>query len=270
MLDRGGGDREASGFRIASCSTLAIVTTCGTGCWTSRRLTRGSSPGLWLARSHTTKETGGRISTSCSPSQTRCLCPRCWKPGPRPSFASSGQFSYSTFRAARSSTECSCSRTAWSLICRLRQHPSFARGAPSFGSSSGKLSRSRRNRRPPRMSCLGTPSTTRSMPESPSNEVGIGRRSIGSARYATTHSPSLVASGDSMAGTAGTSTDCLRTSWFLSTKHSCARLNPMNSIAHLGVPLPHFFVNPLRSEKWQSRWRSNCADWHRDTSASLG
>jgi hypothetical protein len=189
MLDRGGGDREASGFRIASCSTLAIVTTCATGCWTSRRLTRRSSLGLWLARSHTTKGTGGRISTSCSPSQTRCLCPKCWKPGPRPSFASSGRFSCSTSRAVRSSTGCSCSRTALSLICRSRERPTSARVVPHSGCSSGRQTKSRTSRHPPRISCLATPSITRSTHALPSSEVGIGRQSIGSARYATAHSP---------------------------------------------------------------------------------
>jgi hypothetical protein len=120
------------------------------------------------------------------------------------------------------------------LICRSRERPTFARVVPSSECCSEWLSKSGTSCRPPHMSCLATPSTTPSTHALPSSEVGIGRRSIGSARYATAHSPSLVAASGSMAGTAGTSTDCLPISWSPSTMRSRARLNLMNSIVPFG------------------------------------
>lgn len=71
-----------------------------------------------------------------------------------------------------------------------------------------------------------------------SSADSTGRRSIGSARYATTDFTSRVAAGVSMAGTGETSTDCPPRSWIRSTMHSCDRSTETNSIGRWGTQSP--------------------------------
>jgi hypothetical protein len=101
-----------------------------------------------------------------------------------------------------------------------------------------------------------------------SSEVDIGRLSIGLARYATRHSPSLVGAAGSTAGMAGTSTGYPPTSWIPSTKHSCGHWGVTNSIVPLERRLRHLFVNRLRPGKWSRTLKANCANWRRDQVAN--
>jgi hypothetical protein len=121
-------------------------------------------------------------------------------------------------------------RSAWSLICRSRQPPSSARAGQSSSYCSATLVKSWTNHPSQRMNCSGTASTTPSMHESPSSEVGTGRLSTGSARYATRHSALLVADGVLMAGTAGTSTNCHPRFSSCATMHSCSRSDQTSSV----------------------------------------
>ncbi len=154
------------------------------------------------------------------------------------------------------------------LDLSLTPAPNSVRAGRSSSCCSGRPSNNLSVRRLPHTNSSDTPSTTHCMHDPASSGVGIGRRSIGSARYAITHSPLLVGAEGSMAHTAGTSTSCPPTSWIRSTMRSCDRSIQTNSIVRWEAPLPDCFANRRRPKRWLRRSKVNFTNSRRDASAS--